>query len=474
VWKWIIGTVIFLVVVVVGGGAALMATGKVGGLRNAGNDDESGLKVQIQQVGTGELVRVVSAPGSIEPRRKVEISAQVSARILALPFREGETIKAGDVLVRLDARDLSAALSSAEAGLKSEEARLDGAKADFMRAQAQYGRTKELYDSKDESLSELDLAEADFLLARSRLRQAEQSIEIAKANIEQRKKNLDNAVITSPIDGTITTLNAEVGETVIVGTMNNQGSLIMEVADLSTMLLKAQVDEANIAPVKAGQRATIYVNAYSDRTYDGTVERIALKRQVAADGVGYFETEILLKLPDGERLYSGLTANTEIEVETIYDTLKVPSQAVGVRRIDELPRDVVRDNQYINDKKVHAEVVFVVDEDGKTRITPVSTGPSDVTHTVILGGLEPTDRVVVGPFKVLADLGHKVKIRDMDAELDEDDEQVADGDGDEVTEEEDAEKMAESDTESADIEPDNAEVATDGSGDDTDDDSDES
>lgn len=457
-WKWIIGTVVFLVVVVVGGGAAIMVTANNGGFGYA-SKKESGLLVQIQQVETGNLVRVVSAPGSIEPRRKVEISAQVSARILALPFREGESVNEGDVLVRLDARDLSAALTSAEAGLKSEEARLDGAKADFLRAQAEYGRIKELYDTKDVSRSEMDISEADFLLSRSRLRQAEQSIEIAKATIEQRKKNLDNAIITSPIDGTITILNAEVGETVIVGTMNNQGSLIMEVADLSEMLLKAQVDEANIAPVRAGQRATIYVNAYSDRTYEGTVERISLKRRVAADGVGFFETEILLELPDGERLYSGLTANTEIEVETIYDALKVPSQAVGVRRIDELPRDVVRDNQYIDNKKVHAEVVFVVDQDGKTRITPVSTGPSDVTHTVILGGLEPTDRLVVGPFKVLTDLGHNVQTRDMNAEFEKDQERIADG----------ADDSAQTDADSSDqSDADDAEVATDSSDDDSD------
>ena len=130
---------------------------------------------------------------------------------------------------------MAAALSSAEAGLKSEEARLDGAKADFLRAQTEYGRNQDLFETKDVSRSELDLSEADFLQARSRLRMGEAAIEIAKATIKQREKNLDNAVITAPIDGTITRLQAEEGETVVVGTMNNPGSLIMEVADLTTI-----------------------------------------------------------------------------------------------------------------------------------------------------------------------------------------------------------------------------------------------
>lgn len=413
-WKWIIGTVVFLLVVV-GGGAAVVAPKLI---KAGGDSDKGGIEVQIEPVVRGTLVQTVSAPGAIEPHTKVEISAQVSARIVALPFREGEDVKAGDVVVRLDARDLAAALASAQAGLKSNEAALDGAKAAFIRAQAEFDRVKELYDTHDVSKSELDMTEADFLQARSRLGQAEQAIEIAKANIEQREKDLDNAIITSPIDGTITRLNAEIGETVVVGTLNNPGSVIMEVADLSRMLLKAQVDEINIAEVVPGQRAIIYINAYPDREYTGTVQRVSLKRQIGADGVGYFETEILVDLSEGETLYSGLTANTDIEVETMHDALVVPSQAVVDRRVDELPKDIRENDPLVDRDKTFARIVYVVGEDRKTVATPVSAGPSDQRHTVILAGIDEGERVVVGPFKVLTTLENGQLTRDIEAEKD--------------------------------------------------------
>ena len=140
--------------------------------------------------------------------------------------------------------------------------------------------------------------------------------------------------------GVVTALNTEVGETVIVGTTNNPGSIIMEIADLSEMLLKASVDETNIAPIEIGQPATVYINAYPDREYSGTVKNIGLKRQVASDGTGTFEVTIPIVLEEGETLYTGLTASTDIAVEHFYDMVKVPSQAVLDRRVEELPREI--------------------------------------------------------------------------------------------------------------------------------------
>jgi HlyD family secretion protein len=388
---------------------------------NAKSKSDNALPVILEEVAFGDLERTVSAPGSIEPKRLIKISSQVSAKVLALPFEEGQQVKAGDVVIRLDPQNLVAALDSAKAGLGGQEASLGGAEAALINARLNYERFQQLYETGDATKSELDSAEATFLQAQSSREVLTHQIDQAKAQIERAQKDLDNTIISSPIDGVITSLNTEVGETVIVGTTNNPGSVIMEIADLSEMLLKAAVDEANIAPVEIGQDAKIFINAYTDREYKGTIQRIGLKRQVAGDGTGTFEVEILMELPEGETLYSGLSASTDIVVEHFYDAMIVPSQAVVDRRIEELPEEVRKGNELIDLKKTFTQIVYRV-VDGKTVATPVKIGPSDLTQTVITEGISKDDIIVTGPFRILVDLKSDRAVKDQDA----DDEDTAD------------------------------------------------
>lgn len=412
---------------------------------NANKGEEAGMPVIMEPVSYGDLERTVSAPGSIEPRKLVKISSQVSAKVLSLPFDEGEQVKKGDVVIRLDPQDLVAALDAAKAGLAGQEASLGGAEANLINARLSYERLQQLNETGDATKAELDSAEASFLQAQSNKQVLIHQIEQAKAQIERAQKDLDNTTITSPIDGVITTLSAEEGETVIVGTTNNPGSIIMEIADLSQMLLKAQVDEANIAPVEVGQDAKIYLNAYPDREYDGSVQKIALKRQVAADGTGTFEVEILMDLSEGEILRQGLSASTDIVVEHFYDAMIVPSQAVVDRRIEELPEDIKTGNELIDLNKTFTRVVYRV-VDGKTVATPVKVGPSDLTQTVITEGLGKDDIVVTGPFRVLVDLKHDRAVRDENekkTDEGESDAENSDGAGDDEPAEEPADPESE-------------------------------
>jgi len=433
VWKWIL--VLVVVLAAAGGGVAYLAT-QTGGGAVAGEDGEASgggfsfsfggssepqkTAVQIAPVESGDLVRTVSAPGSIEPRTLVEISSQVSAKVLAVPFREGDFVRKDDVILRLDPQNLVAQLESAEASLRSEEARLDGAKADLINARIDFERLQQLVETGDAPQAELDAAEAGYLRARSNLRVIEASIEIAEANINRVKKDLENTVISSPIDGTVIALNTEVGETVIVGTTNNPGSIVMEIADLAEMLVKAQVDETNIAPVRVGQPSTVYINAYDDEEFRGKVEKIGRKRMVSSSGTGYFVVEIALELEEGRTLLSGLTASVDIEVEPFFDVVKVPSQAVLDRRVDELP-DEIRGSGLVDRQKTFATVVYRFVDD-EAIATPVKVGPSDLTHTVILDGLSADDLIVIGPYRELDSLTHEKAIRDEDAE----DEDVSD------------------------------------------------
>jgi HlyD family secretion protein len=410
VWKLFVASVVVLLLL--GGAAAtyLAGSGEAGGLKARFSKPEPKTIVRVEGVPRGDLVRTINAPGTIEPRTKVEISAQVSARIVALPFREGEDVRKGDVVVRLDADDLAAALESARASLRGDEARLEGARATLAEAAAELGRIRELHDTRDVSKAQLDAAVAAHQRASANLRASEHAVEIAKANIARVQKSLEYTVIISPIDGTITKLNAEVGELVVVGTLNNPGSVIMTVADLRKMIMRARVDESNVGPVRRGQPARVTLNAFPGRTFAGQVERVRLLREIARDGTGYVETEISIELEPGDRLFTAGTGNAQIDVEQLSDVMKVPSQAVIERRVEDLPREITENNPCIDPGRSFAWIVYRLGEDGTAIATPVSIGSSDLTHTVIVAGLKPDDRVIVGPYKMLLTMAHGKKV----------------------------------------------------------------
>jgi len=411
VWKWLIGVFLVIVAGCAGGGWWFKSSGNFDKVMEQFRPDLKATPVRLEKCAMGNLVRTISAPGLTEPKTKVSISAQVSARIIALPFREGEDVRAGDVIVRLDARDLAASLDSAKASLKIEEARVEGARAQMANAASELGRRRELFSSKDISKADLDQAEVDYSRAETSLHQAGFSVDIARANISRAEKDLENAIIKSPIDGTIIIRNAEVGELVVVGTFNNAGTVIMQIADLSEMLVKAKVDEANVSPVRVGQKAKVTFNAYPDMNFGATVQAIRLQRQIDRDGTTFFETELLLEVPKDTRVLWGLQSNADIEVETIRDVVRVPSQAVLDRPVDELPQEMRDGAQYVDRNKKFARVVYTV-ADGKARTVPVSVGASDVTHTVVLGGLKDGEEIVVGPFKALLSLKEGQRIVD--------------------------------------------------------------
>ena len=404
VWKWIVALIVVLVILggCVGGGIWVAKSGKLKEWQEQFNPGMKALEVRLEKPRKGDLVRTISAPGSIDPRTKVDISAQVSARIIALPFREGQRIKKGDVVVKLDAEDLAAALDSSKARLASDEARLVGVRAAMENTEREMRRLKELLDTKDISLSDFEAMKTNYEQATSAFEQNRNEIDIAKANIKRAEKDLANTTIQSTIDGVVTRLDAEVGELVVVGTLNSPGSVIMQLADLSDMLMKAKVDESNIAPVVEGQRCRVFINAYPGKEFVGEVERVRPTKQLDKDGTTYFETEIRVELPNDNAL-RGMLANVDIEVQTLRDVVKVPTQAILDRAIEDLPSSVVKDNPQVDKNKKFARVVFMV-KDGKAVPVPVSVGPSDLTDTVVLGGITENDTVVVGPYRALVAL----------------------------------------------------------------------
>jgi len=389
--------------------------------------DTSMAEVRVALPVRGNLIEIVQAPGSIEPETNVELSARITARIIELPFEEGRQVHKGDVVIRLDASDYQSSLIAAEARRAAEAASLEVAKiqlksraesikaqqATLKLAELDLTRNTKLLQTKDVSQSVVDQMQArvDELQAQLNaskesikadeigLKVRERNLDASDADIQQRRTELNYTVIRSPIDGVVTKLNAEVGELVVTGTMNNAGTVIMEIADLSRMLLIAEIDESDIGAVKVDQPATVRINAYPDDIFQGSVKFVALTHSLARDGSKYFRTEILLDTK-GRQIYSGLTADVDIETHRYEDILKVPSQAVLSLPADDLPLKIRENNPDVDDTKTYATVVYRY-INHKAVVTPVTIGAIDLTHTVIRSGIAETDNIIIGPFKQL-------------------------------------------------------------------------
>jgi HlyD family secretion protein len=292
--RWFLIVFVLLIIGLAVGGIALAPSLGLGTDLFAASVNKT--SVRVEPARRDRLVETVSAPGEIEPLTKVEISAEVSARIEALPFRAGDKVNKDDVLVRLDSRDLQAALDSAGARrdgekfrLESERARLAGLLSTAEFAQRQMKRQEDLHKTGDVPSKSVDDAIERFRdlqsgldAARFSISMIESSLAAAEADIQRAEEGLARTVMHSPIPGLVTQLNAEVGELVVVGTMNNPGTVIMTVADLSRMIMKARVAESDIARIEAGQHATLHINAHRDEAYAGTVSRVALQRTAAS------------------------------------------------------------------------------------------------------------------------------------------------------------------------------------------------
>lgn len=438
--KWIVITIVVVLV--------LAAVGWLVSKHSKANGKDD--IVRIEEVKRGDLTERVSATGEIEPKTTVQISAKVSARIIEMPYDEGNVVTCGDananppipasVLLKLDAKDLESQLRLAEAGRNAQEAQIEvekskiegsketlvGLAATLEQSQKDLERKKGLFESRDISKADFDQIKykVDELVAQ--YESAKYNLEASKKNLTVMKHNLDAAearieeareyysytTIASPINGVVTRVNAKVGEMVMTGTMNNPGTVIMEVSDRSKMLVVAQVDEADVGGLEVGQRATVSVQAFPNAKFKGVVDEIALKHRFSDNRTRYYRTEILLDNdPNVAKLYTGLTADVDIETRKHPDIIKVPSQAILAREVDSLPVEVREKSAELDKGKRFATVVYRF-IDGKAVATPVRAGQSDLTHTIILAGLKEGDKVVVGPYKVLDNLKHDQRLKD--------------------------------------------------------------
>jgi len=371
------------------------------------------------------IIRTVQAPGEVEACTEVDISSEIMGKIIELPIEEGDWVKRGELLCRLDDADYRARVLSAEANVARLRAMITQADADFEKAERDYNRQLEFIERDLTSQVELANYRTMFIGARAAVEARRQELVAAGAALQSAREDLEKTIMRAPLGGVVSQLFAEQGEVVITGTMNNPGTRVMVISDMSKMQVRCRVDEADAALVASGQPARIYLQSDTHRSVLGSVLRVGAKgtKQLGRDVVT-FETLVLIAGQD-KRVRPGMTANVEIEVARDDQALTIPVQAVVYRKRRDLPEQLVeehdrrRESMEENERQEQAEYIRLVFrvEDGKAYPRLVETGISDISGVQIISGVESEDAIVIGPYRSLDQLkeGSPVKLDEKEA-----------------------------------------------------------
>jgi HlyD family secretion protein len=358
-----------------------------------------GTKVYVEEASRQALGQVVKASGEIDPRVKVNISAHVVGKIERLYVDEGDRIEKGQPFLHLEREAYIAERDRWAAQLRRAQTEVQQSEVSLADARLKLERARKLQAEGIITREQLEAAQLAETSAKLRLQDAGEAVEQAEANVIKARDDLSKTTIFAPLSGRVVVLNAEEGEVVVSGTMNNPASVIGTIADLSEILAKVDVDETEIVDIRPGQRATVRVDALRNRTYAGHVMKIESSgfSKPAQPDVTFFHVEILLDDPS-EDLRPGMSLRAEIETRPPASTLVAPVQAVVQRepQVEDNPERKAGDEEEIS-------VVFVI-ENGKARQRPVRTGVSDETHVEILDGVKAGEKVVTGPYRALRDL----------------------------------------------------------------------
>lgn len=385
-WHWLtLGAIVLIVI--------LVASLSSGGAK--------GEKVYVEPVKRRDIESVVSAPGEVDPKVKVNISAHVIGKIEKLYFKEGDTIRRGQRLVELERVAYVAQRARMASMLANGRIEARRSRINLTNAETQFKRAQRLQEQGISAQELFDRSALELENSRAGLASAEEGVRQAAAGLAQAEEDLARTTIVAPIDGKIVQLNAHEGEVVITGTMNNPGSVIAIIADLSEILIEAEVGETEVVRMRVGQPAKVKVDAVQDFEYSGQVAEIgsSATAKAGSSGLRYFTVKVGLQNAD-ERLRPGMTAQVDIITESAKNVFSVPVQSV-VERAPGSKGKAASDEDDSDVKKL--KYVFVVEKD-KARMVQVTTGISNATHVAITSGLKEGDSVVTGPFRLFKKL----------------------------------------------------------------------
>ena len=398
---------------------AVVIAAIVGGGRN------KGIRVRTTKVDRKDLVQLVTANGTVQAKTKVELSANIMGQITKLNVEEGDHIKQGDLLLVIDQARYAAAVNGARSNLQALEAERTRSREAAAQAKRDQERADQQFADGILPAADRERARSTYDQAVASARRAERQVEQARADIASAQDALDKTEIRAPMDGIVTARNIEQGEVVVTGTMNNPGTVLMTISDMSTVEAVLEVDQTDVPQLRIGQKASIRIDAFPDENFPGEVSEIGSSPirgtsalGGAATGTDYEVKVTLLKHP--ERIRPGLTVTTDITTATRGKVLTVPVGALVLRQPEPkstpgpakgTPKPASAPTPVTTPTKPEAagsrpkdiEGVYVVAAK-KAEFRPVATGIKGEMDLEVVSGLKEGDEVVVGPFKALRDL----------------------------------------------------------------------
>ena len=412
---------------------------------------ETGLSINAEALRNRDLEAIVSASGKIQPKRQVNVSANTTGRVTRVAVEEGQRVKAGQFLLEIDPRSLDAQLQRGEASVAAAQSSLQQSRASVQQtrvalelARQNLKRTQELWkeglttrESLERAENDVQAREAELKTREQEIQTNEQRIKVEEAGLATTKYNLNQVIIAAPMDGLVTRRSIEEGETAVLGTMNNAGSVLLTIADMSILEAEVEVDETEIPSVSLGQIAKVTIDAIPDRTFKGHVTEVGNSPiQTTTQNTGQrqattFKVVITIdeEVPD---VRPGFTCTAEITTATRKNVVSVPIQALTVREmtyndkgeiVREPPQRRRRGNAVETPvsasnepppghTRKETEGVFVV-SGGRGVFTPVKVGIAGEQYFEVLSGLKAGDEVITGPFNSVRELsdGGEVKVQ---------------------------------------------------------------
>jgi len=388
-------------------------------LFGAGCNRQKPMTVTTEKAQRRNLTEVMTGSGKLQPVMQVKISSEVAGEIIDLPVKEGQQVHKGDLLVRVRPDLYAAALRSQEASLKSSQADLLTAEANARKAEAELKRNEDLFSRQLISGSLIDEIRTGAEVARANAIASTQRIEMARASLKRSQEDLAKTIIFSPIDGTVSKLNSELGERVS-GTGMMAGTDIMTVADLTKMEARVEVGEMDVVLIQPGFKARLDVDSFKDRKFDGQVTQVARSAKTTAGGSQQESTkfEVRIRMADTGLFLPGMSVTADIETRYRTNVITVPIQAVTTRmpgststepdpkKTGSTSEEDKGQIEFLAGKKTRnvvkpIEVVFVQETD-KAKMLPVKRGISDDSHYEILEGVTEGQEIITGNFKAVS------------------------------------------------------------------------
>jgi HlyD family secretion protein len=408
-----IGLIVALVALAGGGATAYQINKK----------KHAGTEVRLEQVGRRDLVSAVTASGKIEAKTSVDISADITGRIIRIAVREGDLVTKGQFLLQIDPAQYQAAVQRAQGVVSSTEATLAQTRANLDQAERAWHRARELtqlgpnlitVEAAEQAQTSYQVAQANYLATRAQLDQS-------RASLREARDNLAKTRLVSPIAGRVVRLAVEEGEVAVPGTFSRETGLLMTIADLSVILAKVQVDETDVVRLSSNDSVEVTIDAYPDTTFTGRVTEISHSAQLTAtqtasgsnDRAVDFDVEVTLEDPPRD-IRPDLSCTARMVTDTRSRVLSIPIIALTVRDHERVPNENPNvDTTRIRRLGKEAEGVFIV-RDGIATFRPVKVGIAGDEYFEVTDGLRDGETIVAGTYQAIRDLKDGARVRQAD------------------------------------------------------------